>query len=104
MCEIITYRTRQTYLTALTTFYEINDINIRKKKLARFLDQESTRKHKDKAYTTEEVHKILDYTDIRSKALVLLLTSSGIRLGAVSELRLRHLKKMPEYNLYKITV
>jgi integrase len=88
--ETITYGTRRTYLAAPTTFYEINDINIRKK---RFLGQESTRKHKDRAYTTEEIRKILDYADIRSKALVLLLASSGIRLGAVSELRLRHLKK-----------
>jgi hypothetical protein len=34
----------------------------------------------------------------------LLLASAGIRLGSVSELRLRHLKKIPEYNLYKIIV
>jgi integrase len=99
----ITYGTRCTYLAALTTFYEINDINIRKKRIARFLGQESTRKYKDRAYTTEEIRKILDFADIRSKALVLLLASSGIRIGAVSELKIRHLKKIPDYNLYKIS-
>jgi hypothetical protein len=100
----ITYGTRRTYLAALTTFYEINDINIRKKRIARFLGQESTRKYKDRAYTTEEIRKILDFADIRSKALVLLLASSGIRrIGAVSELKIRHLKKIPDYNLYKIS-
>jgi hypothetical protein len=44
--ETITYGTRRTYLAALTTFYEINDINIRKKRIARFLGQKSTRKYK----------------------------------------------------------
>jgi integrase len=102
--ETITYGTRRTYLSALVLFYEINDISIRKKRIAKFLGQESTRKHKDRAYTTEEIRKILDYADIRSKALVLLLASSGIRIGAVSELKIRHLKKIPEYNLYRITV
>jgi hypothetical protein len=43
--ETITYGTRRTTLAALTTFYEINDINIRKKRIAKFLGQESTRKH-----------------------------------------------------------
>ena len=89
MREKITYGTRRTYLAALTSFYEINDINIRKKRIAKFLGQESTRKHKDRAYTTEEIRKILDYADIRSKALVLLLASSGIRIGAVSELKIK---------------
>jgi integrase len=86
------------------TFYEINDITLRKKKIARFLGQESTRKHKDRAYTIEEIRKILEHADIRSKALVLLLVSSGIRIGAVTNLQIKHLKKIEEYNLYRITV
>jgi integrase len=102
--KTITYGTRNTYLKAVMAFYEINDVNLRKKKINRFLGQESTRKNKDRAYTTEEIKKMLDYADIRSKALVLLLASSGIRIGAVSDLRLKHLTKIPEYNLYQINV
>lgn len=30
--------------------------------------------------------------------------STGMRIGAVSDLRLRHLKRIEEYNLYRITV
>jgi integrase len=62
----VSYRTRATYLTAILTFYDINDVILRKKKkIARFLGQESTRKYKDRAYTTEEIKKLLDYADIR---------------------------------------
>ena len=34
----------------------------------------------------------------------MLLISSGLRIGAVSDLRLRHLKRIEEYNLYRIKV
>jgi hypothetical protein len=61
----VSYRTRATYLTAILTFYDINDVILRKKKIARFLGQESTRKYKDRASTTEEIKKLLDYADIR---------------------------------------
>src|ERR671914_287837 len=100
----VEYNTRYTYYTALMTFYEINDVNLRKKKIARFLGQQSTRRHKDRAYTIEEIRRILEHADIRSKVLILLLISSGMRIGAVSDLRLRHLKRIEEYNLYHITV
>jgi integrase len=103
--ETITYNTRHTYMSAILKFYEINDITLRRKRIAKFLGQESTRNTKDRAYTFEEIRKMLEHADIRSRALVLLLLSSGMRIGAVSELRLRHLTKIPEpYNLYKITV
>jgi integrase len=102
---IVTYGTRHTYLAAILFFYEINDVVLRKKKISRYLGEEATRKRKDRAYTTNEIKKMLDYaTDIRSKVVVLLLASTGMRVGALSELKIRHLKKIPEYNLYRITV
>jgi hypothetical protein len=47
---------------------------------------------------------MLDYSDIRSKVVVLILATSGMRIGALAELKIRHLKKIPEYNLYHITI
>jgi integrase len=55
----VSYRTGATYLTAILTFYDINDVILRKKKIAKFLGEESTRKYKDRAYTTEEIKKLL---------------------------------------------
>ena len=103
--DTISYITRRTYMTGILAFYAINDITIRRKKIAKFLGQETTRRYKDRAYTTEEIRKLLEHSDLRSKALILLLASTSMRLGAVSELKLRHLKKIPEpYNLYRITI
>jgi integrase len=107
----VTYGTRHTYMCALVMFYEINDIIIRKKKISRFLGEESTRKNKDRAYTIEEIRKLLDHASIRDKALVLLLASTGMRIGAIENLKLKHLaKKVPSNrnsnhpHLYRITV
>ena len=107
----VTYGTRHTYMCALIMFYEINDIIIRKKKISRFLGEESTRKNKDRAYTIEEIRKLLDHASIRDKALVLLLASTGMRIGAIENLMLKHLaKKVPSNrssnhpHLYRITV
>jgi integrase len=105
---IASLRTRQLYLAAILAFYEINDVVLRKKKIAKFLGSEeegTIKKHKkDRAYTTEEIRKLLDHADIRSKVIVLLLATTGMRLGALSELKLKHLKKIPEYNIYQVTV
>ena len=105
---ITSLSTRQLYLAAILAFYEINDVVLRKKKIAKFLGSEeegTIRKHKkDRAYTTEEIRKLLDHADIRSKVIVLMLATTGMRLGALSELKLKHLKKIPEYNLYQVTV
>ena len=43
-------------------------------------------------------------TDIRVKIIVLLISSSGIRMGGVPLLKLRNLTKIEKYNLYQINV
>jgi hypothetical protein len=60
----VTYGTRYTYMCALIMFYEINDVILRKKKISRFLGEESTRKNKDRAYTIEEIRKLLDHAQL----------------------------------------
>ena len=46
----------------------------------------------DRAPTKEEIRKLLEYADIRLRALILLLCSSGIRIGSVEHLRWKHVK------------
>jgi integrase len=92
------------YMSALLSFYEVNDISLRKSRIARFSGAKSTRRHNDRAYTTAEIKKMLDHADIRTKVIILLLASSGIRMGVISELRLKHLQRIEEYGIYKITV
>jgi integrase len=47
---------------------------------------------KDRAYTHEEISKVLDVADERMKVVILLLASSGIRLGAIPAIGLRNLE------------
>jgi integrase len=59
---------------------------------------------KDRPYTHEEIAKMLEKTDQRGKVAVLLMSSAGLRVGALSTLKLRNLQKIDKYNIFKITV
>ena len=56
----------------------------------------------DRAYNHNEIRKVLDVSDVRLKVIVLLMASSGMRVGALPLLRLRNLEKVD--SIYKITV
>ena len=55
---------------------------------------ESGRKNTDRGYTHEEIKKILEVADLRMKSVILLMASTGMRIGAVTELKLKHLKEI----------
>ena len=74
-------------------FYVMNDIRINKEKISKFLG-ESGRKNTDRGYTHEEIKKILDVADLRMKTIIILMASTGIRLGAVADLKLKHLEEI----------
>ena len=79
-------RTITTKLFALKCFYEMNNIeDIRWKKLKRFRGEDNI--NEDRGYTHEEIQQILNVADLRTKAVILLLASSGIRMGALSYLK-----------------
>jgi len=48
----------------------------------------------DRAPTKEEIRRLLQHADIRMKALILLLVSSGVRIGSVEHLRWRHVSEV----------
>lgn len=80
------------YVTPILTFYEINDIILNKKKIRKFIP--AYRKVKrDRSYTREEIHKLLDIADERMRVVIYILASSGIRITALCSLRIRHLQK-----------
>jgi integrase len=79
----------------------MNDVFLNKKKINMFKG-ESIKKVADRAYTREEIRKVLDVSDLRTKIISLLMASSGIRIGGLPSLRIRNLEKIN--NIYKITV
>jgi len=50
----------------------------------------------DRTPTIDEIHSIMEFSDVRIKPIVLLMVSSGIRVGAWGYLKRKHVT--PLYN------
>ena len=90
-------------LNPIFHFYEMNDVSLNKKKIKMFKG-EFFKKSRDRAYTYQEIKKILDVSDLRMKIVVLLMASTGCRVGSLPSLKLRNLEKIQNENIYKITM
>jgi len=96
-------RTIHTIFYALELFFSQNDKILNFKKIRRMFPEagKPTGSH---AYTTKDVQNIItNCKSIKQKAFVLLLSSSGIRVGALSDLRVKHMRDMP-YGCQALTV
>ena len=85
---------------------EINDIVLNWKKIKKFINSEKTGNEtngRDRGYTHEEIKKILDFVDQRIKTAILILASTGMRIGALYTLRVGDLQKVDD-DIYKIRV
>lgn len=98
------------YIAAIKKFYVQNDILLNWDKINSY-KPERCRVVEDAAYTRDQIQKMLSVCgDIRDKALVLLLASTGMRIGAVSKLRLKDVTPidlealLPQGGLYQVTV
>ena len=80
---------------ALKAFFEINDYELKWKKILRLLPKKVKRTGK-LAYTTRDIQEMLSVAkNIRTRALILFLASTGVRVGAIIELKMKHLRDMP---------
>jgi integrase len=86
------YSSIHNYISAVLAFYKINDVILNISKINKFVP-ENRKVRNDRAFTHEEISKLLDAADERMKVVILLLASSGLRLGAIFSLRIRHLQK-----------
>jgi integrase len=78
------------YIKAIIAFYRINDFVLNTDKISKFIPEYRKIK-KDRAYTHQEIHRLLDFADERLRVVIYILASSGIRIGALPSLRLRNL-------------
>jgi integrase len=97
------YAARSQYLAAIMTFYDLNEVVLSKKKIYRYLGEEE-RPIENRGYTTDEISKMLEVSDERAKAIILVLASTGIRIRAIIELKLEDLVIIPDYVLYQVRV
>lgn len=85
------YSTIHNYVSAVLAFYKINDVALNITKINRFIPVQK-KVRKDMAYRDEEISQVLEIADERMRVVILLMASSGIRLGALPLLRLRNLE------------
>ena len=85
------------------SFYEMNDIDLRKRKIKKYIG-ELRKIHKGEAYTHQQIAKLLNVAQERLKVIILLLSSTGMRIGALPSLKLKHLTKIQEYGLYQLVI
>lgn len=102
----LSYSTVQNFLAVMIHFFEINDVTLNRRKLNRFKG-EHVDKYEYRGYTHDEIRDLIKTMDERGKAAVLLMASSGMRVGALPTIKLKHLKRWNLDNnsyLYQITV
>lgn len=95
------FQSIRNYLTPIISFYKINDIMLNSKKINKFMPSK-TRIKKNRGYSHEEIQKLLDIADERMRAVILILVSSGSRIGGIPTLHVRDIEKSGE--VYKITI
>jgi hypothetical protein len=97
----IAYATIQFLVAPIFTFYQLNDVVLNRKKVSRYLG-EYKRVAKDGAYTTEQIQTALQNSDTRMRMIILILSSTACRVGALPVLTLGNLTKKPDLGLFKI--
>jgi site-specific recombinase XerD len=82
--------------TSLQLFFAMNDKILNWKKIKKFYP-DTIKKIGHNTYTTEQIQVLLNATtDFRNRAIILILASTGCRVGALADLKPKHLKDMPD--------
>ena len=90
------------YFAPIQLFYIMNDVEVNFKKLRRLFPAQQ-KKANGRGYTHQEINQILQNArSKRNKALVLFFASSGVRLGAIEDIRLKHMSRIE--NCYSILI
>jgi len=82
------YSTLHNYVASVLSFYKINDVILNVTKIMKFIPEQT--RVNDRAYTHQEISKMLEIADERMRVVILLLVSTGMRIGGIPELRIGH--------------
>ena len=101
--EGLSYSYRNSAFSAIKHSYSMNDIILNWPKISKFLG-EKTSDNDIRGYTREEIKMMLDIADVKYRAIILTLASSGIRREALTEITKDDLKYIADQKLYKIRI
>jgi integrase len=103
--ENISYSTRNKAYWAIRKFYAANQIMINWDWLDLFKPKREASEQDDRPYTKPEVKLFLDNTDdLRIKTSILIMATSGIRVGAIPTIRISDLEYLSDADLYCLTI
>jgi integrase len=92
------------YVAAVRKFYDMNDIITLNWKKIHSFEPEPELRSEDRPYTHQEIAALLTKASSRDRAIIQLMASSGMRVGAIPSLQVRDLHPIDKYQIYKITV
>jgi integrase len=92
-----------TYLAAINKFYSMNDVTLNLKKINSY-QGERVKVAEDRPYTHSEIQNLINHAILRNRAIILLMSSAGLKLGAIPLLRIKDLEPIEKYQIYKINV
>ena len=82
-------------VSALKLFFSMNDVILNWDKIRKMLP-EKVKPSGDKAYSTEQIQILIRNTsNLEYRALIHFMSASGVRVGCFEELKISHLKDMP---------
>jgi integrase len=81
------------YVSAISKYYKVKDVYLNTNKISQFLP-EFKKSKKDRSYRYEEIQKLLEIADERMRVVILLLASTGMRIGAIPDLRLGNIEQV----------
>jgi integrase len=81
----------------------MNDVTLNTRRINAF-KPEFRNVVEDQPYCREQIKLLLDKAEQRNRAIILLLSSSGMRVGALQNLKVGDLISIDKYNIYQIQV
>ena len=83
-------------LSALDLFFSMNDITLNFKKIKKLVPKQEHKLSGMRAYTIDEVRELIEFckTNVH-QVIIYVMASSGVRVGFVEGLKIKHLKDMP---------
>ena len=70
------------YVSAIHRFYSMNDTQLNWEKIHSF-EGEDEKQTEDRPYTHSEIQTMIQHTSPRNRAIILLMSSAGLRVGAM---------------------
>ncbi len=83
-----------TYIVGVRSFLDFHDKPINWKKIKNYLPDRNTTILR--AYTRDEIQKLLSFADIRMRAVILIMVSGGPRVGAFPDLKISNFSIIDE--------